>query len=44
MEGDADVLKVENLWGRLLDLIKNRRGYVSNLERVAGGKAASRSD
>jgi len=44
MEGDADVLKVENLWGRLLELIRNRGNYVSNRERVAGGKTASRSD
>lgn len=31
MEGDPDVLQIENLWGRLLELLRNRRNYVLNL-------------
>lgn len=34
MEGDADVLQIENLWGRLLNLVKYRRAYVSRLKRL----------
>jgi glycosyltransferase involved in cell wall biosynthesis len=34
MEGDADALRIENLWGRLLELLRNRRSYVRNLERI----------
>lgn len=34
MEGDADVLRIENLWGRLLELLKHRRRYHSNLQEV----------
>src|ERR1700730_10550558 len=34
MEGDADVLRIENLWGRLLDLVKNRGNYVFRLRRL----------
>ena len=35
MEGDADVLQIENLWGRLLHLLRNRRSYVSNLRQLS---------
>jgi glycosyltransferase involved in cell wall biosynthesis len=38
MEGDADVLQIENLWGRLIELLKNRRNYVSNLRHMKIGK------
>jgi glycosyltransferase involved in cell wall biosynthesis len=34
MEGDGDVLQIETLWGRLLELLRHRRSYVSNLRRV----------
>jgi hypothetical protein len=34
MEGDADVLQIENMWGRLLELLKNRRRYYANLREV----------
>ncbi len=34
MEGDADVLRIENLWGRLLDLVRNRGNYVFRLRRL----------
>lgn len=44
MEGDADVLQIENLWGRLLELLKNRRNYVSNLRQVIASKTNSTAD
>lgn len=44
MEGDADVLEIENLWGRLLELLKNRRNYVSNLKHVAEVRTNSTAD
>ncbi len=34
MEGDPDVLRIENLWGRLLELLINRRNYISNVQQV----------
>lgn len=34
MEGDADVLDIENLWGRLIELLRHRRTYVANLRKV----------
>lgn len=34
MEGDADALRIENLWGRLLDLVRNRGHYVFRLRRA----------
>ena len=33
-EGDASVLQIENLWGRLLELLRHRRSYGSNLRRI----------
>jgi glycosyltransferase involved in cell wall biosynthesis len=33
-EGDASILKIENLWGRLLELLRHRRSYASNLRRI----------
>ncbi|HVS80691.1 MAG TPA: glycosyltransferase [Pyrinomonadaceae bacterium] len=44
MEGDADVLQIENLWGRLLELLNNRRNYVSNLRHVTAGKPHPTAD
>jgi len=44
MEGDADVLQIENLWGRLLELLKNRQTYVSNLRQVRAGETNSTVD
>jgi hypothetical protein len=44
MEGDADVLQIENLWGRLLELLKNRRNYVSNLRHVRASKTNPTAD
>jgi glycosyltransferase involved in cell wall biosynthesis len=41
MEGDADVLQIENLWGRLSHLLKNRRSYVSRLRWLKKGGQAS---
>jgi hypothetical protein len=41
MEGDADVLRIESLWGRLLELLKNRRNYISNLRDVSALKPNS---
>ena len=38
MEGDADVLQIENLWGRLLELLKIRKRYASNLRRINSSK------
>ena len=37
MEGDPDVLLIENLWGRLLDLVKNRGNYVFRLRQLKKG-------
>jgi glycosyltransferase involved in cell wall biosynthesis len=34
MEGDADVLLIENLWGRLLKLVENRAQYVFRLKQL----------
>jgi hypothetical protein len=34
MEGDPDVLQIENMWGRLLELLRNRRRYDANLREV----------
>ena len=34
MEGDADALRVENLWGRLLELLRHRRIYISNQHKL----------
>ena len=34
MEGDADALQIENLWGRLLELLRHRRRYVRNLRKI----------
>jgi hypothetical protein len=34
MEGDAEALRIENLWGRLLELLRHRRSYVGNLRRI----------
>jgi cellulose synthase/poly-beta-1,6-N-acetylglucosamine synthase-like glycosyltransferase len=34
MEGDADVLEIENLWGRLLELLRHRRTYIANLQEI----------
>ncbi len=34
MEGDADALRVENLWGRLIELLRHRRNYIANLKRI----------
>jgi hypothetical protein len=28
------VLQIENMWGRLLELLKNRRRYYANLREV----------
>jgi hypothetical protein len=36
MEGDADVLLIENLWGRLLKLVENREQYVLRLRQLNG--------
>jgi glycosyltransferase involved in cell wall biosynthesis len=36
MEGDADVLLIENLWGRLLKLVENREQYVLRLRHLNG--------
>ena len=33
-EGDASALQIENLWGRLLELLRHRRSYGSNLRRI----------
>jgi glycosyltransferase involved in cell wall biosynthesis len=44
MEGDADVLDIENLWGRLLELLRHRRNYISNLRQVRAGKTNSTAD
>ncbi len=44
MEGDADVLQIENLWGRLIELLKNRRNYVSNLRHVRANKTSPTAD
>jgi glycosyltransferase involved in cell wall biosynthesis len=44
MEGDADVLQIENLWGRLLELLKNRQTYVSNVRHVRDGETNSTAD
>lgn len=38
MEGDADVIEIETLWGRLGALLKNRRNYLSNLRDVSAAK------
>jgi glycosyltransferase involved in cell wall biosynthesis len=34
MEGDADVLLIENLWGRLLKLVKDRGQYIFRLRQL----------
>ena len=34
MEGDQYALDFENLWGRLLELLRHRRSYNSNLEKI----------
>jgi len=34
MEGDGDVLQIENLWGRLVELLHHRRSYVSSLKTI----------
>jgi glycosyltransferase involved in cell wall biosynthesis len=34
MEGDGDVLQIENLWGRLTELLRHRRTYVANLRKI----------
>lgn len=44
MEGDADVLQIEKLWGRLLELLKNRRNYVSSLKYAGADKTNSTAD
>jgi glycosyltransferase involved in cell wall biosynthesis len=41
MEGDADALRVENLWGRLVELLRHRRRYNTNLKRIAAERAAA---
>jgi glycosyltransferase involved in cell wall biosynthesis len=33
-EGDANVLQIENLWGRLRELLRHRRSYASNLRGI----------
>ena len=33
-EGDANVLRIENLWGRLRELLQHRRTYAANLKRI----------
>jgi glycosyltransferase involved in cell wall biosynthesis len=37
-EGDADVLQIETLWGRLGELLKHRRNYLSNLKYLNAAK------
>src|ERR1700682_3834 len=34
MEGDADALFVENLWGRLRELLSHRQTYIANLKKI----------
>ena len=34
MEGDAEAFLIENLWGRLLELLRHRRRYNTNLKRI----------
>lgn len=43
MEGDADVLVIENLWGRLNELLRNRKGYKSNLRRISNSQNTQKS-
>lgn len=38
LEADADVLEIENLWGRLLHLLKNRPVYVFQLRQLENGE------
>jgi len=38
MEGDADVIEIENLWGRLIEMLKRGRQY--NSERGSSTKSA----
>ena len=40
MDGDADALRIETLWGRLLDLVKNRENYVFRLRQLKKGAPA----
>ena len=40
MEGDEDALRIETLWGRLLDLVKNRGNYVFRLRQLRKGVQA----
>lgn len=34
MEGDPDALLIENLWGRLVELLRNRANYVSSARQL----------
>jgi len=44
MEGDADALRVENLWGRLRELLFQRRSYSANLQRIRTSMSGKMSD
>lgn len=34
MEGEPDALRVENLWGRLVELLRHRRSYAANIQQL----------
>ena len=40
MEGDPDALLIENLWGRLLELLRNRANYVSSVRQLKSHKSS----